>query len=200
MKLYLVDGSYPTNTTLSLRRLEVDNLVTEDKDEEYKPIYRVSSPSLFKINEPTKIFKVGSTHPGESISSGNEVEDFARIHWHTLKSTRIIFKGESLELNSWLPRTDRWGSKRKFTGPDGRSYQWTLGPFESSLEVQDPTSPSTPSVEVARTHQLTLFPKSRGYLEIKDTFVSEISADLLDLIIATWVYVEKMRIDNFQPQ
>ncbi|KAI0786273.1 hypothetical protein C8Q75DRAFT_289326 [Abortiporus biennis] len=189
MKLHLVHGSHPMDTTLCLRRSEIDDSelanVDDNDSSQWEPVYRIKTPSFLKISKPSTIYKIRSLHNGsrtvggDSGQSNSNGEEIARIQWHVFSDARFIYKGEILELKNFLPKTNFWGSKRTFKGQDGRSYEWTLGPLTCSLEMSDPNSPSSKPVEILHMRQD--------------------NHDLIDLIIVTWVYIETMRILNFQP-
>ncbi|KAI0786271.1 hypothetical protein C8Q75DRAFT_808668 [Abortiporus biennis] len=218
MKLYLVHGSESKDTTLCLRLSEITDIGRShhhDKGNEWKPMYRIDTPGIMKISKPTSIFKV--RYPNEDSSSasqhwyrrgsrkrdgGNEVisseDEIAKVEWHTFRSSRIVYKGQILNLTEWLAKTDIFGTKRAFQGMDGRSYEWSIGPNTSSLTMEDSNSPSN-KIEIARMHQQDFLPTTRAYINIDDRFISQDTQGLLDLIVVTWVYIETTRIET-QPE
>lgn len=64
-----------------------------------KPLYYTVTPSNMP-RTTTKIFKCQiDEHGGPSEAS----EELARIHWHTIRSSRLIYNGEIVELSKFMP-------------------------------------------------------------------------------------------------
>ncbi|KAL4247829.1 protein of unknown function DUF6593 [Abortiporus biennis] len=202
MKLYLVHGSNPKDTTLCWKSSEMNRFgySKRTKRQKWIPVYRIHTPGMLHISKPTLIYKVLSVSEesnhwySRSRSGGLIEEEIARVEWHTFRSSSIIYKGQYLRLDDWLPKTGFFRKKRTFQGPDGRWYEWS-GSSTSSLNMLRHRKSSSRKKEIARMHQRGFFRMTpRAYLEIDDRFVSEDIYDVLDLIVATWVYIETKRI------
>jgi hypothetical protein len=79
--------------------------------------------------------------------------------------------------------------KRTFTGPDDCPYRWDMGIDALVLSRDDESR-----TEVARYHRSTLGiigPKRKPRLEVNPDV-----EHMLDLIVLTFVYVQKIRLDK----
>ena len=84
MFLLKLTGRLPTNTAL----LNPDG----------KPLYTISTPYKW-VRRSSTIFK----HViGEDGQPTDESEEIARIQWHLTRSSRMVFKGEIIELSTFL--------------------------------------------------------------------------------------------------
>ncbi|ESK82737.1 hypothetical protein Moror_5671 [Moniliophthora roreri MCA 2997] len=125
------------------------------------------------------------------MGSEERFANLGRIDWRTLQSSTIQILDQQMETKDFF-RSEGWSGKKRnriFTGPDGKEYKWILGSFTSKLVLNDGTE--TP---VAKFHQsnMGLFEKKRrGVLEIYPP-----GEHMVDLILVTFVYVEKIRRDD----
>ncbi|THH32337.1 hypothetical protein EUX98_g1832 [Antrodiella citrinella] len=110
--------------------------------------------------------------------SGQGLVEVAKIEWRQWKSSSIWFEEREWKANEFMPNTGFMSGKRVFTGPDGHSYTWHSDTY---LTV---STPDNPKLEIARFHEPALFNWKKRYLNI----VLE-GLHMVDLIIATWVYV-----------
>ncbi|KIK93043.1 hypothetical protein PAXRUDRAFT_829396 [Paxillus rubicundulus Ve08.2h10] len=118
-------------------------------------------------------------------SGNNSVEEtMGVIEWHKLKKTIIRFNGKELEADAMLEKRS-WENGRYFTGPDKRSYKWKLGATYCWLKAAES------DVELARFHQKNLGIRKESHPPYLD--VSSKVVHMMDHIIITYLYVEKLR-------
>ncbi|KAF9235680.1 hypothetical protein BU15DRAFT_89512 [Melanogaster broomeanus] len=144
---------------------------------------------LYKSFHPFKLGKLGTTTIRKIRPNTDPLE---QIEWRFYGSSTFRINGQEMQTSDFLPRhginrttveTDGWTSyrKRTFTGPDGLPYRWDM---LFNVVV----------VKVARYHRGTLGiigPKKKPCLEVDPDVMH-----MLDLIILTFVYVEKLRKDK----
>ncbi|KAJ8502479.1 hypothetical protein ONZ45_g11716 [Pleurotus djamor] len=143
-----------------------------------RAMYIVDTPFKFFDTRVSKISKV--VH--------GVVEPLAEIEWHTFASSRLRFQGKDVAFTDMFQRVGFAWRDRVFVGTDDREYKWRLS-SASKLYLNDRTE--TP---VARSHKLSLGifgPSHSPYLEVFPE-----GEGILDMIIITFVYVEKLRRDN----
>ncbi len=98
MDLYLSRSSH-LNTILS--------------DAEGRAFYRIHTPGLF-LRKTTMIYRISpdaALKYKEELAKGKDVgddwdlgaEEFARIHWHIFKTSRLIFNGIIHEIEDFMP-------------------------------------------------------------------------------------------------
>ncbi|KIJ58385.1 hypothetical protein HYDPIDRAFT_119577 [Hydnomerulius pinastri MD-312] len=153
---------------------------TEIFDEQDRQLYTVSTPSEW--HEKTTITK----HPRHGDRTS---EVLAEIEWHFFHEDLIKFGGQDLEADTLLEQRN-WSTGRYFTGPDGRSYKWKHDPRHCWLKEDVEGS----DVELAKFHPRNAGwnkPEHPPYLEVSDSL-----EHMLDLIIITFIYVEKLRHDE----
>ena len=86
-------------------------------DEEGRALYQIHSPG-FLIKRTSILLRISSDSAlryNAEIASGRDeredwdlgTEEFARIHWHIFRSSRIIFNGVILELKDFMPRNGK---------------------------------------------------------------------------------------------
>ncbi|KAI9462956.1 hypothetical protein HD554DRAFT_2027397 [Boletus coccyginus] len=147
---------------------------------------------LYKTSHPFKLGTMGTTTIQKIVPNADPVDMrdqfdvMGEIEWRLFGSSIFRINGEEMQSNHFLPRHGITGRKRTFTGPDGRPYRWDM--------LFDVVVVSTDNVEVARYHRGSLGiigPKKKPRLDV-DPDVTH----MLDLIILTFVYVEKLRMDK----
>ena len=86
--------------------LETDNPTsTALLNPDGNPVYSIKSP--FKLTHWTSTIYKNVLDDNGNLTGAQE--ELARIQWHNINSTRLIFKGELLEVNKFMPTSDRWG-------------------------------------------------------------------------------------------
>lgn len=156
---------------LTLSTEDVRETVITGTNEQGQFLYRTDTPFGF-FNRTTTIRK------------GREV--IAEIEWHSWFSSKLRFNGTEVETEDFIPARGFLRRKYVFTGPDGRSYRWDLHRSVVVLSRNEELR-----TEVARYHRATL-----GIIGRKRKATLEVSlgvAHMMDTIIITFIYVEKIR-------
>ncbi|KAH7909212.1 hypothetical protein BJ138DRAFT_1115166 [Hygrophoropsis aurantiaca] len=115
----------------------------------------------------------------------------AAIEWHSLSSSIFRFGGEEHRAKDFLPNSGILRLARTFTGPDGRSYKWKMENTAAVLYLDDGSKPKT---EVAKYHKRGFGIIGKKHDPYLDVF-SE-GKGILDTLILTFIYVEKLQMDG----
>ncbi|KAH0832271.1 hypothetical protein J3R83DRAFT_13264 [Lanmaoa asiatica] len=174
-----------------------------------------SGQVLYKTFHPLKLGLSQGTTTIQKIKPNDDPMDMrdqfevlAQIEWHLVGPSTFRMNGQDLQSDTFIPRHGILGRKRTFTGPDGRSYRWdmlhhtavvrpSLGPVAPSRALICPTQMSRNDetrTKLVRYHKRTfgiLAPKHPPYLDIQPEVVH-----MLDMIVVTFVYIEKLRMDK----
>ncbi|KAF9232045.1 hypothetical protein BU15DRAFT_81673 [Melanogaster broomeanus] len=159
---------------------------------EHRHIRRARSPAVHYFD--TRASKKITTVTKYRWSGEHSVaETMGVIEWHKVKNTLIRFNGRELEADVMLKKR-AWSTGRYFEGPDKRFYKWKLGPGYCWLK------PADSNAELAKFHKKTL---RLGMLKQSqppfiDARVSTSATHMMDHIIVTYVYAEKVRHDRAQ--
>ncbi|KAI6110869.1 hypothetical protein EDD16DRAFT_1710546 [Pisolithus croceorrhizus] len=110
------------------------------------------------------------------------------IIWHPFRGARIWLKATGVEVagNSLLKA--KWFSSRTCTGPDGKTYSWNLQSTNCRLKEE------RSGVELAKYRE-----RNRGILSSSHAPHLEVSPSLshmLDYVVVTFVYAEKLSLDK----
>ncbi|KAI6012971.1 hypothetical protein EDC04DRAFT_2579717 [Pisolithus marmoratus] len=147
-------------------------------------LYKTSTP--FRIGtRTTSLYKVIPNENPEDMQDNLEI--IGEIEWHIIGSSILRLYGEEMRTKDFLPRHGFLWKKRTFTGPDGLSYRWDTGFWV--VYVYDETRQ-----EVARLYRRKLGiigAKRDPYLEVNEEL-----AHMLDMVVLTFIYVEKLRMDE----
>jgi len=152
-------------------------------------IYRSITPgSLLSAKRLTIVNKiVPNKSPKDMIDRFTEL---ASIEWHALTPSILTYGGYEMLMKEFMPSKGILGQYRVFTAPgDGRSFRWKLGSRRSTLQLNDDSK-----TLVARSHRsnIGIFTEPRqARLEIFPHF-----EHLADIILVTYIYVEKLRKDR----
>ncbi|KAF9232115.1 hypothetical protein BU15DRAFT_81582 [Melanogaster broomeanus] len=150
---------------------------------------------LYKSFHPFKLGKLGTTtirkiRPNtDPLDVRDNFDVMGEIEWRLFGSSTFRINGQEMQTSDFLPRHGITGRKRTFTGPDGLPYRWDML-FDVVVLSRDDGS----RTEVARYHRGTLGiigPKKKPHLDVDPDVMH-----MLDLIILTFVYVEKLRKDK----
>ncbi|EGN95739.1 hypothetical protein SERLA73DRAFT_186926 [Serpula lacrymans var. lacrymans S7.3] len=146
-------------------------------------IYKIDTPWSLTARTTT----IRKIRPSSSpLSMRDDFEVVAEIDWHSWTSSKFRFNGNQVRSEDYIPSTGFTRRKRTFIGPDGRKYKWTLGRRTPSLELGD--------IPVARFHKRSLGVIGQShppYLEIYPA-----GEHIVDAIVLTFIYVEKLRKDG----
>ncbi|KIM49873.1 hypothetical protein M413DRAFT_439002 [Hebeloma cylindrosporum] len=164
------------------------------RTQEGQVIYKVESATPILGARTMKISKIiPSFSDREAQRSRDSFAHLATIEYHTIRSSRIRMGGLDVATNDYF-RREGWGlttlgRDRVFTGPDGREYLWKLGERSCKLFLND--SAKTP---VARFHRRRLGIIGAARPASLEIFTA--GKDMVDLIVVTGVYMEKLRKDK----
>jgi len=166
------------------------------------PVYHIYTPNTFRRNTTTISHISPCVAQNESLKFKSKrkrdvkectryeegVDEIARIYWRMMGPSRIVYKGQIIEVDKFMPVGGFMWWYRTFQGPDGRSYTWRTGDITTHLFVNDGKT----KTEIARFHQpmLGALSKTKARLEIKPE-----GMHMVELIVLTWVFVEKRRRD-----
>ncbi|KDQ61145.1 hypothetical protein JAAARDRAFT_32149 [Jaapia argillacea MUCL 33604] len=143
------------------------------------PVYKVETP--FKWVRPTTTI---------SRYSGSYEQEMARIHWRFARPSLLVFGGRVFESNTFLKKVGLLGISRKFQAPDGHEYKWVATPRWGMKLISNDGSRTL----VARLFEGSTFTsKRKSRLEIFPAGIH-----MMDLIVVTLVYVDKIRRDRQQ--
>ncbi|KAF9021633.1 hypothetical protein BDZ89DRAFT_1071281 [Hymenopellis radicata] len=146
------------------------------------PLYKTQTPMKLGSRTTTISRAVPSdipTREGAEQTGEQRFALLAQIDWKLKGPTVLRFGGKEVEAKSYLIKDGAgWGwycKNRIFTGPDGKEYKWILN-NESKLVTND--AAQTPVVRQA-------------YMEVLPQ-----AEHMLDIVLITYVYVEKIRKEN----
>ncbi|KAI9463836.1 hypothetical protein HD554DRAFT_2026955 [Boletus coccyginus] len=163
-------------------------------------LYKTTHP-LFELGMgTTTIYKVKPND--DPTDMRDQLGVIGEIEWHMIGPSTFRLNGQEMQSNTFLPSHGILGRKRTFTGPDGSPYRWDmLLSLSGTVVVRTPTRTIAmlsrndgSRTEVARHHRGSggiVGPKRKPRLVI-DPDVEH----MLDLIVLTFVYVEKVRMDK----
>ncbi|KIY69585.1 hypothetical protein CYLTODRAFT_420528 [Cylindrobasidium torrendii FP15055 ss-10] len=117
----------------------------------------------------------------------------AHIEWKGLSAPNTIrYGGQEHDAKVFLKK-EGWswrGRHRIFTAADGKQYQWIMGMYRPRLVTFDDKQET---VALFHRRRLGLLTRNKGppYLEVMPE-----GEDMLDLIVVTFIYIEKVRKDR----
>ncbi|KAG1853160.1 hypothetical protein DFJ58DRAFT_841690 [Suillus subalutaceus] len=150
-------------------------------------IYKTETPFRLLGVRTTTIWKIKPNDDQHHMQDQFDV--LGEIEWHDFASSKFRYGGTEVETKKFIPKRGLLGQKRVFIGADSRPYRWDL---KSSVVVLSRDDASR--TEVARSHRATL-----GIIGRKREAMLEVSpevAHMMDTIIMTFIYVEKLRMDQ----
>ncbi|KAF9233679.1 hypothetical protein BU15DRAFT_66387 [Melanogaster broomeanus] len=151
--------------------------------------------ALYKTSHTFTLGKLGTTtirkiRPNtDPLDMRDHFDVMGEIDWRLYGSSTFRINGQEMQTSDFLPRHGIRGRKRTFTGPDGLPYRWDMLSKVVVLSRNDGSR-----TEVARYHRGSL-----GLIGIKKKPHLDVDPDvmhMLDLIVLTFVYVEKLRKDK----
>ncbi|KAF9528283.1 hypothetical protein CPB83DRAFT_854776 [Crepidotus variabilis] len=160
--------------------------------EEGQIIYKVTSgapsigPRLMKISRIVAP-ELGSSETLDDWAFRDVFKPLAEVAYNAILSSRIKY-GEKDESVSKFFRQGDWGfygRSKVFTGPDGKEYAWSLTARVPKLHVNGTNTP----IAIFHRHRMGIIDDARpASLEI---FAA--GEHMVDLILVTFVYIEKLR-------
>ncbi|OJA17550.1 hypothetical protein AZE42_11710 [Rhizopogon vesiculosus] len=169
--------------TLSSERVR-NTVIT---NEQGQIIYKTDTPFRFGTRTTT-IYKIKPN--ADQSDMHDQFDVIGEIEWHTFTSSRFRFSGTEVAAKEFIPSRGFTGRKRVFTGPDGRSYRWDL-----NFRVVVLSRNNESQTKLARSHRTTLGiigKKRKATLEVSP----EVAHSMMDTVIMTFIYVEKLRMDK----
>ncbi|KAJ3520937.1 hypothetical protein NMY22_g12523 [Coprinellus aureogranulatus] len=183
-----------TNTPLRLRALIIttgDPYNSNYCTEEGQVIYKVVSPfKLFQTRKAT----IDKVAPSDPEDMQDHFERIGEVVFHIFSPSIITFNNVSQSVNKFFRKKIvllNLGSNRIFTGPDGKEYYWKLANTKPVLYTNDGTD-----TRVAKVHS-----KHYGIIGTARPATLEIfpaGEHMVDLIVVTLVYIEKLRREREQ--
>ncbi|KAI6014649.1 hypothetical protein EDC04DRAFT_2578696 [Pisolithus marmoratus] len=175
-------------------------------NEEGQVLYKTSTPFRLGTRTTTLYKAVPNT---DSDDMQDHMEAIGEIEWHLIHPSKMRLHGQEMMTNTFIPRHGFRGRKRTFTGPDGLPYRWDmdfkivrvrtcLNDFLYSSALTCPGTQLSRNdatrQELARSHRRRLGiigPRRDPSLDVDPGLMN-----ILDTIILTFVYVEKLRRDK----
>lgn len=138
-----------------------------------------------------------SIHKIMPNASEDDLQDrfahLGEVEYNQFMSSRIRYGGGEVVTSQYFTKTSEWGAfgrDRTFTAPDGKVYKWKMGRRVPEL-VMDVDGKET-RVAVYHRRRLGVVTDARpASLEIFPE-----GEHMLDLIVVTFVYIEKLRKDR----
>ncbi|KAI6014648.1 hypothetical protein EDC04DRAFT_655381 [Pisolithus marmoratus] len=168
--------------TLSSERVQ-NTIMT---NEEGQVLYKTSTPFRLGTRTTTLYKVVPNTDPDDMQ---DHMEAIGEIEWHLIHPSKMRLHGQEMMSNTFIPRHGLEGRKRTFTGPDDLPYRWDMDFRIVRLSRDDSTRQ-----ELARSHR-----RSFGIIGSKrdpSLNVDPSLTHILDTVVLTFVYVEKLRMDK----
>ncbi|KAI6156350.1 hypothetical protein EDD17DRAFT_1051861 [Pisolithus thermaeus] len=153
-----------------------DYLNTVIRDERGRRLYSISSAGL---HSKITIIKHGPQGDDDVIGI---------ITWRLFRGARIWLKATGVEVAGNSLLKPKWFSSRTFTGPDGKTYSWNLQSTNCRLKEE------RSGVELAKYHKRNrgiMSPSHAPYLEVSPSL-----SHMLDYVVVTFVYAEKLSLDK----
>ncbi|KAL4065945.1 hypothetical protein V8B97DRAFT_1066417 [Scleroderma yunnanense] len=169
---------------LTLSSESVRNTVMTNEDGQV--LYRTSTPFRLGVRTTTIFKVVPNTNPSDMQ---DHLEAIGEIKWHLFGPSMMRLNGREMNTDQFIPRHGFTGRKRTFMGPDARSYRWDMLYNVVVLSHNDDTRR-----ELARSHRRSLGiigPRREPSLDIHSDLMP-----MLDTVVLTFVYVEKLRMDK----
>ncbi|KAH7888166.1 hypothetical protein F5I97DRAFT_959797 [Phlebopus sp. FC_14] len=169
---------------LSLSSESVRNTIITN--ESGQVLYKTVTPFKFG-SRTTTVYKIKSN--ANPTDMQDQFEVMAEIEWHTFESSKFRINGQEVLTKEFIPRHGVTGRKRTFTGPDGRPYRWDMHVRVVTLSTDDGSR-----TKMARSHRRSLGiigPKREPGLDVHPSVMP-----ILDMVILTFIYVEKIRMDK----
>ncbi|KAF5342259.1 hypothetical protein D9611_002134 [Ephemerocybe angulata] len=190
MKFILADGSSPFSTFFR----------TEDD----QPVYRTGVIAKNKLSggSTVEIHKI-PLGQGAKIKPDQSSGDLWNVKAHELATFKIrTFHPDEFEVNGQAFTEKEffresgfgwYGSDRIWAGPDGREYRWKMGGSKPELYLNDEEKTLVAKFHREHSGFLGINEKCPPSLEV---FGGPHPEALVDMIVITFVYMEKNRADR----
>ncbi|KAH6901957.1 hypothetical protein BKA70DRAFT_677463 [Coprinopsis sp. MPI-PUGE-AT-0042] len=185
LRLVLTDRSRPWDTVYR----------TEDGE----PLYRAEriDYSSMKCTSTVAIYKIhagGDEKVDFSQIFGLKHTDLATLRLRYVHSDELTINGVEMKAKDLFtkPMGLRWyGRDRVWKGPDGQEYRWEMGLSKPELfrNVNDKKDATVAKFHREHSGRMGIHDQSQASLEI----MGEVSEELLDMIVITFVYMETTR-------
>ncbi|KAN0098006.1 hypothetical protein V8E55_002452 [Tylopilus felleus] len=153
---------------------------TDISDEEGNKLYTISTSRGRK-----QVTTITKYHNGRRSRAPQVL---CVIEWHRVKKTKFRFGERVLEVDKVLHRRPySWG--RYFTGPDGRTYKWKVGFRYCWLKHETKHARE----QLVKFHKRNLGIRKKSHPPFLE--ISQEVTHMLDHIIVTYIYMERMRQD-----
>ncbi|KAI6101918.1 hypothetical protein F5141DRAFT_1008601 [Pisolithus sp. B1] len=175
-------------------------------NEDGQVLYKTSTPFRFGARTTTLYKVVPNTDPDDMR---DHLERIGEIEWNLIGSSVMRLRGQEMMTDTFIPRhgiRGRWYThrlrhasielmffqlhrKRTFEGPDGLPYRWDMD-FKFVRLSRDDTTRQ----ELARSYRRSLGiigPRRDPFLDVDLNLMH-----MLDTVVLTFVYVEKLRMDK----
>lgn len=155
-------------------------------NEDGQVLYKTSTPFRFGARTTTLYKVVPNTDPDDMR---DHLERIGEIEWNLIGSSVMRLRGQEMMTDTFIPRHGIRGRKRTFEGPDGLPYRWDMD-FKFVRLSRDDTTRQ----ELARSYRRSLGiigPRRDPFLDVDLNLMH-----MLDTVVLTFVYVEKLRMDK----
>ncbi|KAI5989990.1 hypothetical protein EDD15DRAFT_2370319 [Pisolithus albus] len=173
-------------------------------------LYKTSTPYRFGTRT-TALYKVVPNADPDDMR--DHLETIGEIEWHLMSSSVMRLHGREMMTDTFIPSHGFTRRKRTFTGPDGLSYRWDMDFRIVRVRTYPKKSYDFPALtglvwvldaqlsrddasrqELARSHRRSLGiigPKKDPSLDVDPSLMH-----MLDMVVLTFIYVEKLRMDK----
>ncbi|KAF8162634.1 hypothetical protein B0H34DRAFT_692229 [Crassisporium funariophilum] len=157
-------------------------------------IYKSDAPLKLGAR-PITIKRIRPSITPPTAGTDNTLRDhfahLAEIEYHSFRNSRIRYAEVDVPVNEFFKKQGWgwYGRNRVFKGPDGKEYTWHLTSRVSKLFTND--TAKTPIASFHRRRLGVLTDPRPASLEIFPA-----GEHMTDLIVVTFVYVEKLRTDR----
>ncbi|EIW79635.1 hypothetical protein CONPUDRAFT_166370 [Coniophora puteana RWD-64-598 SS2] len=158
--------------------------------------YHIDTPFKWFSRPTTTISKAPCRQQDDHSGLNLDSEIIATIEWHALRATVFHIGNRVVSSRNFIPSREHLSRERHFIGPDMISYFWKLDTGVPSLQVEG-------SLELYRddNSDTCIASYKRGEVRVFDTRdpgcleITPEGEHMIDMIVITFVYVEKLRMD-----
>ncbi|KAF8802958.1 hypothetical protein BYT27DRAFT_7049005, partial [Phlegmacium glaucopus] len=156
-------------------------------------IYKSESPMCFTLGPRLiTIKRILPPNVDNEHAMRDSFSHLAEIDYSYFFTSRIRYNGIDMATTEFFRKSGGWGlsgRNRVFKGPDGKEYEWQPGRWVCKLYLKEGSKPLVASYHRRR---LGIIGDARpASLEI-----SPQGQHMVDLIVVTFIFVEKLRTDR----